>query len=200
MPHSEISNSDHQFFFGALSKKEDDFSWIINQVLRIFWFQALRKPRFENKGNFWIKCVCIKAFVSWYTHRRAFTSLHTHKGEFASWHTHKGAFTSWHTHKGAFTSWHTHKWTFTSWHAPKGHLHHDIPTWTFTSWHTYMNICIMAYPPGGIYIMAYLHEHLHHGIPTRAHLHHDIPTRSICIMTCPLEGICTTRHFASPSL
>ena len=24
-PHSEISNSDHQFFLGALSKKEDDF-------------------------------------------------------------------------------------------------------------------------------------------------------------------------------
>ena len=27
-----------------------------------------------------------------------------------------------------------------------------------------------------IYIMAYLHERLHHGIPIRGHLHHDIPT------------------------
>ena len=51
-------------FLGALSKKEDDFSWIINQVLRIFWFQVLWKPCFENKGNFWINRVCIKAFVS----------------------------------------------------------------------------------------------------------------------------------------
>ena len=42
-----------------------------------------------------------------------------------------------------------------------------------------MNIYIMAYPQGGIYVMAYLH----------GHLHHDIPTRSICIMTCPLEDI-----------
>ena len=53
MSHPEIPNSDHQFSSGALSKKrEDDFSRIINQVLKIFWFQALRKPRFENKENF----------------------------------------------------------------------------------------------------------------------------------------------------
>ena len=39
-------------FLGALSQKEDDFSGIINQVLKMFWFQALRKPRFENKGIF----------------------------------------------------------------------------------------------------------------------------------------------------
>ena len=51
MPHSEISNSDHQFL-EALNKKEDDFVGIINQVLKMFWFQALKKPRFENKGNF----------------------------------------------------------------------------------------------------------------------------------------------------
>ena len=39
-------------FLGALSQKEDDFSGIINQVLKIFWCQALGKPRFENKENF----------------------------------------------------------------------------------------------------------------------------------------------------
>ena len=57
-------------FLGALSQKEDDFSWIINQVLRIFWFQTLRKSRFENKGNFWIKCVCIKTFMSWHPYKK----------------------------------------------------------------------------------------------------------------------------------
>ena len=82
------------------------------------------------------------------------------------------------------------------------HLHHDIPT----SGHSRHGIPTK--------------EHLHHCIPKRGHshhkhtpkrtfaswhaprrhLHHDIPTRSICIMTCPLEGICTTRHFASTSL
>ena len=41
-----------KIFLGALSQKEDDFSRIINQVLKIFWFHVLRKPRFENKGNF----------------------------------------------------------------------------------------------------------------------------------------------------
>ena len=39
-------------FLRALSQKEDDFSRIINQVLKIFWFQALRKPHFENKFFF----------------------------------------------------------------------------------------------------------------------------------------------------
>ena len=56
-------------FLGALSQKKDDFSWIINQVLRILWFQALWKPCFENKRYFWINCVCTKAFVSWCTHK-----------------------------------------------------------------------------------------------------------------------------------
>ena len=45
MSHPEISNSDHQFSLRALSKKrEDDFSGIINQDLKICWFQAPRKP------------------------------------------------------------------------------------------------------------------------------------------------------------
>ena len=97
-------------FLRALSKKEYDFSGIINQALRIFWFQALWKPRFENKRNFSINCDCI----IW---------------TFTSWHSLKRTFTSWHTHKGAFTSW-----------------------------HTCMNIYIMAYPQGGIYIMTSLQE------------------------------------------
>ena len=37
-PIQRFSNSDHQIFLGALSQKEDDFSGIINQVLKIFWF------------------------------------------------------------------------------------------------------------------------------------------------------------------
>ena len=71
-------------FFRALSKKKDDFSGIINQVLKICWFQALRKPRFENKRNFWINCVCIKTFALWHTHKGIFASLHTYKEAFAS--------------------------------------------------------------------------------------------------------------------
>ena len=35
--------------------------------------------------------------------------------------------------------------------------------------------------------MTYIHEHLHHDIPTRGHLHHGIPT-------CPLENICITAN------
>ena len=92
------------------------------------------------------------------------------------------------------------------------------------------SICINAYLQEDIRIIAYPHghlhrcipkrEHSHHDIPTmghshhkhtpkrtfaswhapRGHLHHDVPTRSICIMTYPLEGICTTRFFASLSL
>ena len=45
MSHPEISNSDHQFSSRALSKKKkDDFSGIINQDLKIYWFQASKKP------------------------------------------------------------------------------------------------------------------------------------------------------------
>ena len=143
---------------------------------------------------------CIKGtFASRYTHNGIVASRHTHKGAFAFiaylpkrhlYYIPKRAlafiaYPSGHSHSS-----HTYKRAFAFMTYLCEHLHHDILTWTFTSWHTYMNICIMAYPQGGIYIMTYLHEHLHH----------DIHTRSICIMTCPLEGICTIRHFASPSL
>ena len=58
MPYSEISNSDHQFFWGALSqkqkKREDDFSGNnksrfenIFQALREIWFWKQRE--FLNK-------------------------------------------------------------------------------------------------------------------------------------------------------
>ena len=103
-------------FLRALSQKEDDFSWIINQVLRIFWFQALWKPRFENKRNFWLNCVCTKAFrVMIYLQGGICIHCIPTRG---------------HLHHGI---------------VPSGHSHHDIPTWTFTSWHTYMNIYIMTY-------------------------------------------------------
>ena len=162
-----------------------------------------------------------KHFVSWYTHKGTFAFIaylkrHLHhcipaesicimactNGTFALWYTPKGTFASW--HHSMLPNRHSHHGIPT-----REHLHHDILTWTFTSWHTYMNI----------YIMTYIHEHLHHGISTRGHLHHDIHTWTFtswhthkgaftswhtymrtCIMTCPLESICTTRHFASSSL
>ena len=73
-----------------------------------------------------------------------------------------------------FASKHLHHCIHTS-----GHSHDDIPT----SGHSHYDI-----PTKG---------HSHRGIPTKGHLHHDILTRSICIVTYPLEGICTTRflHF-----
>ena len=105
-------------------------------------------------------------------------------------------------------SWYTHKGTFVF----IAYLQEDIHTMAYSQ----SDIRIMAYsqgdigihcipkrafafiasPQGGICIMAYLHGHSHHGIPTRAHLHHDIAyRRGICIMTYPLEGICITRHW-----
>ena len=104
--------------------------------MRILWFQALWKPHFENKRNFWIKCVCIKAFMSWYTHKKTFAFI---------------AYLRVHLHHGIPTM---------------GQLHHDIPT----------------------------RGHLHPCMPIKRRLHHDTSTRSICIMTYPLEGICSARH------
>ena len=142
---------------------------------------------------------------SLHTYKRTFTPWHTPKRTFASWHTlnetfafiaypsghwHSlhtqgdicihciptkgicimactmGTFVSWYTYKGAFTSWYTHRGMFVSLHITKR---------IFASWHT-------------------LRVHLHHDTTTRVHLHHDIPTRNTCIMTYPLEGICTARH------
>ena len=108
-------------FFGSLKSKR---RWLFRNnklSLKIFWFQALRKPRFENKGNFWINYVCIKAFASLHAHKRAFASLHTYKRTLG--HSHHDISTRRHLHhctptNGAFTSLHTHKRTFTSWHAP----------------------------------------------------------------------------------
>ena len=123
-------------FLWALSQKEDDFSWTINQVLRIFWFQALWKPRFENKRNFWINCVCIKAFASWHApsghlhhslHQWDIRIIACTNGTFASWHITKRTFVSWRTHKGAFASLHTQK----------GHLHQNICIMKFASWQTH---------------------------------------------------------------
>ena len=130
-------------FFGSLKLKG---RWLFKNnklSLKIFWLQALWKPCFENKRNFWINCVCIKAFVSWYTHKGAFAFIAYLKG---------------HLHHCIPTRLHSH-------HC----MHHKGAS---TSWHTYMNIYIMTYPQRGIYIMAYLHEHLHHDMPIRKHLHH----------------------------
>ena len=92
MPHSEISNSDHQFFGSLKSKRGWPFGNNKPNLENIF--QALRRTHFENKENFWINCLCVKAFMSWHTPNGAFASLHTYKGTFALWYTYKGAFTS----------------------------------------------------------------------------------------------------------
>ena len=52
MAHSKIANNDHQFSSRALSQKENNFSWIINQVLKIFWFQTLRNLDLKTKEIF----------------------------------------------------------------------------------------------------------------------------------------------------
>ena len=138
--------------------------------LKIFWFQALWKPPFENKKNFWINCVCIKAFVSWYTHKGAFAFICIHcipKKASASLHTYKGTLASWHIPKGAFA--------FIAY--LKGYLHHCIPTRVHSHYCMHhKDIRITAYLQVNIYIMTYIHEHLHHDIPTRGYLHHGIPT------------------------
>ena len=105
---------------------------------------------------------------------------------------------------GTFASWHIPKRTFAPWHAPGGHLHHDILT---------RSICIMTYPLEGICTTRFLHLHLcketfASQLGMCAGTITDKPCictpawdiciiaylqRSICIMTYPLEGICTTR-------
>ena len=128
---------------------------------------------------------------------------------------------SWYTYKGAFafiTYLQVNIYIMTYLHE---HLHHGIPTWTFTSWHTYMNICIMAYLQGGIYIIAYHQKDIRIIACTNgpfafiAYLQagiciHDIPTwaftswhtyMNICIMTYSQVDIrimaCTKGTFAS---
>ena len=185
-------------FFGSLKSKG---RWLFRNnklSLKIFWFQALWRPRFENKRNFWINCVCTKAFhIMTYSQgdicihcipkralafiaslQGAFASWHTPKRTLASWHTPKKTLVSWHTTKETFASWHTNEETFASWHTHKG---------AFTLWHTYMNICIMTYPQVDIRIMACTKgtfaswhpykKHLHHDMPIRRHLHH----KTFCI-------------------
>ena len=143
-------------FFGSLKPKR---RWLFKNnklSLKIFWFQALWKPHFENKRNFWINCVCTKAFRVM-AYPQGDVGIHCIPKRASTFITYIHE----HLHHDIPT---------------RGHLHHDIHTWTFasrhthngafTSWHTYMNI----------YIMTYLHEHLHHDTPTRGHLHHDIHT------------------------
>ena len=71
-------------FFGSLKFKKKRWLFRNNKLsLKIFWFQVLRKPCFENKGNFW---------------KIVFTSKHSHHGILSRRHLH-----SLHT-QGAFTS------------------------------------------------------------------------------------------------
>ena len=113
-PHSKISNSDHQFFLGSFKSKGRWLFMNSKLSLKIFWFQALWKPRFKNKGNFWIICVCIKTFASRHTHKGAFTSWHTYMNICIMTYLHE------HLHHGIPT---------------KGHLHHDIPIRKFLHLH-----------------------------------------------------------------
>ena len=59
-------------FWGALSQKQRKMTFreITNQDSKIF-FRRWGSLDFENKGNFWINCVCVKTFASWHTHKRA---------------------------------------------------------------------------------------------------------------------------------
>ena len=167
-PIRRFSNSDHQLFWGALSQKEDDFFKNNKLSLKIFWFQALWKPHFENKGNFWINYICSMAFPRGHSHHGMHQGdIHdmTYKGTFASWHTYKGIFASRHTYKGTFAH-------LQGYICIMAHLQGYICIMA----HLQGYICIMAHPQGGVYIMTYIHEHLHHDIPTRGHLHHGIPT------------------------
>ena len=128
--------------FGSL-KSKGRWLFMNNKLsLKIFWFKALWKPHFENKRNFWINCVCTKAFRVM-AYPQGDIGIH----RIPNGHPHSLHPYEEHLHHGM------HQWTFTSWHTHKG---------AFTSWHTYMNI----------YIMAYLHEHLHHDMPIRKHLRH----------------------------
>ena len=165
----------------------------------MFWFQALRKPHFENKGNFWINCVCIKAFVSWYTHKEAFAfiaylqeDIHAmaysqadiriitfaySQGDICIHYIPKRAFVF-----IVFPSGHSH-----SLHPYKGHLHHGMHQWdirimactirTSASWHTPKRTFASwhthkgAFTSWHTYMNIYIMAYLHE------HLHHDIPTR-----------------------
>ena len=117
--------------FGSL-KSKGRWLFMNNKLsLKIFWFKALWKPHFENKRNFWINCVCTKAFRVM-AYPQGDIGIHS-------------------IPKRTSTFIASIRRTFASWHAP-------------------VNIYIMTYPQGGIYVMTYIHEHLHlhHGIPTWA--------------------------------
>ena len=103
--------------------------------------------------------------------------------------------------RGHLHSLHTYKRTFMPWHTLKR---------TFASWHTLKEtFAFIAYPSRHLHSLHTRRKHLHHGILSRRHLH-SLHSQGIfaswhtymdiCIMSCPLKGICTTRHFASTSL
>ena len=116
-PIRRFSNSDHQFF-GSLKSKG---RWLFRNnksSVKIFWFQALWKPRFKNKRNFWINCVCTKAFhVMIYLQGSICIHCIPIRG-----HLHHSILPSGHSHHSM------HKRTSASWHPYKKHLHHDIPS------------------------------------------------------------------------
>ena len=115
-------------FFGSLKSKR---RWLFRNnklSLNIFWFQTLRKPRFQNKRNFWINCVCIKAFVLWYTHKGGIcihcipTRGHSRHDILPSRHSYHVILSRRHLHSlHTQTSIRIHCLTirtFASWHAP----------------------------------------------------------------------------------
>ena len=149
MPYLEISNDNHQSFLGALSKKKkDDFLGIINQVLRIFWFQALWKPHFENKRNFWINCVCTKAFCVM-IYLQGGICIHCIPTRGRSRH---GILPNGHSYHDILPKRHLH-----SLHTQAGIGIHYIPKRAFT-FIAYLQgyICITAYLQGYISIMTSL--------------------------------------------
>ena len=115
-------------FLRPLSQKKDNFSGIINQVLKMFWFQALRKSRLKIKEFFeWIMSASKQHHdipIRGHSHHK-----HTPKRTFASWHAPRG-----HLHHDVPTRSiriMTYPlegiWTirFLPLHPTRRHLHHD---------------------------------------------------------------------------
>ena len=147
-------------------------------IVKIFWFQALWKPRFENKRNFWNKLclhqsIRVMVYPQWGICIHCIpTRGHSRHGILPSGHSHHGILSRRHLH-----SLHTQASISIHCILTRVHLHHsmhhkDIRITAYPQGyisimaHSQTDIHIMAYPQGGIYIMTYLHEHLHHDIPT----------------------------------
>ena len=115
--------------------------------VKIFWFQALWKLRFENKKEFLNK-LCLHQSISCHgiPARGHLHSLHTqtdiHTIAYPSRHSPHCTPTRGHSRHCIPTRGHSHHDIFPSGHSrhyifPSGHSRHCIPKRTFASLHTY---------------------------------------------------------------